>query len=177
LNITSTKKYFENNPSARLYTSLIGLSPIMCFWIIFIFYRYSQYLLFDILAVAVTLIVVSIIIFRSKNYIDEHNLRKSALHAFRLVAILLFVIFLVVSLYYGGTADTEKSVSELYENYEPGNYYISSHGDYTLVPYKLWYRLRILEVVTLPSFFIMFIWSVIDRAHDVGWSHVFKRDD
>lgn len=177
MNITSTKKYIENNPSTRIYTTLIGVSPIMCFWIIFIFYRYSQYLIFDILAITVTLIIISIIFFRSKIYLHEPYLLKSVLHAFRLVAILLFIIFLGVSLYYGGTADTDKSASELHEDYEPGNYYISSHGDYTLVPYKLWYRLRILEVVTLPSFLIMFIWSVIERAQDVGWSNLFKRDD
>ena len=120
--------------------------------------------------------MISIIFFRSKIYIDEPHLRKSALYAFQLVVSLLFVIFLGVSLYYGGTADTDKSASELYENYEPGNYYISSHGNYIIVPYKIWYRLRILEVVTLPSFFIMFIWSILDKAHDVGWKNVFKRD-
>ena len=177
MNITSAQNYTRTSIKNRFLTTFIGIVPIICFWLIFIFYRYSEYFLFDILAITVSLIIILIVYFRSKTYTYELYLRTSALYAFRLVAMFLFALFFALSLYYDGSAITDETASQLYENYEPGNYYISSHGRYNIVSYGVWYRMRILEIVTMPSFYIMFAWSIIDRVEDVGWNNAFKRHD
>jgi uncharacterized membrane protein len=149
------------------------LSLVVLLW--YIYYRYSNNVN-SILAILVTsLFIITLVInhitksriltqFHEGTVIDKARIILSALN------FILFTGFFIISLSYGGSAASDGYARNRYEYYEVGQYYLSSHGNFTLVTFQIWNTMRIIELITIPTFIFTFFWNFIHIVKTKGWA-------
>lgn len=161
-----------------MYSKVLGILLatvfVISFWYIYGLYPYIQNLVSAILATLIAL--VGIIIYYVKlNNSDNKNERdigtNRLLITYSYFTMALFILFFVLSVKYGGSSASDEEARSLYENYEIGKYYLVSHGNFTMVPYRIWQRMKILEMIVIPTFIIMFVWNLIHIIKTKGWKY------
>ena len=70
-----------------------------------------------------------------------------------------FLIFMSSSMMLGGSAFND--VATEYELYQPGRYYLVSHGSYTEVTKIQYLYMQIIEIIGISTFFISFALALI----------------
>lgn len=87
---------------------------------------------------------------------------KLFLNIVTLVGFFLFTIFFFSTAFLGGSAFND--ATNEYELYQPGHYYLVSHGDYTEVSYEAFVYAQIIEVIGISAVVIGFIVALIKHA-------------
>lgn len=158
-----------------MYSKVIGIILSLVFviiaWYLYAMYSYTQNLIFALLAsiIAFVAIVSNYNIFNKQN--GDKEVEKSveiARAVFTGIAFLALLIYFVLSAKLGGSAAEDPYASWRYENYEVGKYYLSSHGNFTLVTYTTWIRMKILERIVIPIFFLVIVWNFIHGVKTDG---------
>ena len=146
---------------SKVMSILMIITFIIVSWYVYYIYPFIQNLVFAILVSTITLVTIIVSNFRTtsdkKNYMSIGTARV----IFSGVAMISFLIFFALSMKYGGNFATDEDAMSRYDNYELGEYYLSSHGNFTLVSYNIWLRMKIVELIVIPTFMIMIVWNFI----------------
>ena len=160
---------------SRAISIITGIVFITLSWFIYILYPFIQNLIFAILISTVSL--VTLIVYYLKNiktkerFEVEKGIDKTRV-IFTGIAFILFLVFFGLSIKFGGSAASDEYASWRYEYYEVGQYYLSSHGNFTLVTYSVWIRMKIVEQVTMTLFSIAVVWNFFHIAKTKGMKYI-----
>lgn len=149
---------------------IITIVFVIVSWYVYALYPFVQNLIFALLASTIALVNI-IIVYTKANKNQVAQSTETFRGIFSVVAMLLFFVFFALSVKYGGSAASHEEALNQYDNYEVGKYYLVSHGNFTMVSYNVWYRMKILEIIVLPTFLIMFIWNFINIVKTKGWKY------
>jgi len=131
-----------------------------------------------IFALVSSIVTIIVILF---NYVFPLKTNKSINDIKRLdviriiytgIAVLTFTLFIGMSAKLGGSAAEDSYASWRYEYYELGKYYLSSHGNFTLVTYDNWYMMKVLEQSTVPLILLAIIWNFLYVAKTKGIKYI-----
>lgn len=102
-------------------------------------------------AILLCVSVYAVKLAREKKYLDLVSL----------LMLVPFVLFITFAVFWGGStfhyAQTE------YEAYQPGHYYLMSHGDYTEVSALQYGVMTVLEFIGFLSLPLNLVWEIIRR--------------
>ena len=156
---------------SRVIGIILSLAFVISTWYLYAIYPYTQNLIFALLAsfIAMFTILFNDNIFnKHKDSIEVEKSVDIVRVVFTGIAFLAFLAYFVLSAKLGGSAAEDSYASWRYENYEVGKYYLSSHGNFTLVSYTTWIRMKILEQVIMPVFILVFVWNFIHGVKTKG---------
>ena len=158
-----------------MFSKVVGIILTLAFvilaWYLYAIYPHVEILIFALLAsiISIVTIILNYTLFNK----DNNNEIEKGVDVTRIVftgiAFLAFLVFFGLSAKLGGSAAEDSYASRIYENYEVGQYYLSSHGNFTLVSYATWMRMKILERIVIPVFILAFIWNFIHGVKTKGF--------
>jgi heme/copper-type cytochrome/quinol oxidase subunit 2 len=149
-------------------------------WYIYAIYSMTMNFIFAILVSGMVIgLIVKNYFFENEKDIDSENKKDIVRIIYTALSFLAFMAFFVISVKLGGSAAEDSYASWRYENYQDGEYYLSNHGNFTLVNYPTWIRMKIFEQIVMPMFCLSFLWNFFYIAKTKGIKFLFtgKKDD
>jgi len=145
---------------------IITLAIVISAWYIYAIYPFTMNFIF---ASSVSVIVIGYAVHNKNNEIQEV---EKGIDIARIVltgvGFLAFIVFFVLSGKLGGSSAGDSYASWGYENYEAGQYYLVSHGRFTLVTYRTWIRMKVFEQIAITLFLVAAMWNFLYIARTKG---------